>query len=130
MKWSLKEPKTGDIIRVSIGRNIHHYGIYVSDDEVIQYGLRNDALTKKEDVFVRKTAITEFLGGEFLEVCCFSLFERIIKNSKNKTIKKARLRLGEAKYDILNNNCEHFVNECVFNKHISHEAKAYMENQK
>ena len=26
----------------------------------------------------------------------------------------ARSRLGEGGYNILHNNCEHFVNECVF----------------
>ena len=26
----------------------------------------------------------------------------------------ARQRIGESGYNILHNNCEHFVNECVF----------------
>ena len=46
-KWSLIEPKMGDIIRVSIGKNMHHYGIYVSDSEVIQYGNGNDIFNSK-----------------------------------------------------------------------------------
>lgn len=38
MKWQLKEPTFGDIIRVKSG-SIYHYGIYASDSEVIQFGL-------------------------------------------------------------------------------------------
>ena len=33
--FSLREPKYGDIIRVKIKDDIYHYGIYVSDDEII-----------------------------------------------------------------------------------------------
>lgn len=129
-KWSLIEPKMGDIIRVSIGKNMHHYGIYVSDSEVIQYGNGNDIFNSKENVVVNVTTIDSFLNGKFLEVREYSFLEKLKKNSKEKIIDLARARIGEAKYDILNNNCEHFVNECVFNKHESLEAEKYSENLK
>ena len=129
-KWSLIEPKMGDIIRVSIGKNMHHYGIYVSDSEVIQYGNGNDIFNSKENVVVNVTTIDSFLNGKFLEVREYSFLEKLKKNSKEKIIDLAKSRIGEAKYDILNNNCEHFVNECVFNKHESLEAEKYSENLK
>ncbi|WP_162849607.1 lecithin retinol acyltransferase family protein [Anaeroplasma bactoclasticum] len=129
-KWSLREAKMGDIIRVSIGKNMHHYGIYVSDSEVIQYGTGMDIFSKKEDVSIISTTIDDFINGKFLEVREYSVIEKLKKNSVAKTISLARARLGEAKYDILNNNCEHFVNECVFNKHESLEAEKYSENLK
>ena len=128
VKWSLRDPKEGDIIRISIGRNMHHYGIFVSDSEVIQYGRSSDIFKNKEEVKVLSTSINEFLNGKFLEVREYSLKEKLSKNNKDKIIKLARSRIGEAKYDILNNNCEHFVNECVFNKHESSEAEKYSEN--
>ncbi len=130
VKWSLRDPKEGDIIRISIGRNMHHYGIFVSDSEVIQYGRSSDIFKNKEEVKVLSTSINEFLNGKFLEVREYSLKEKLSKNNKDKIIKLARSRIGEAKYDILNNNCEHFVNECVFNKHESSEAEKYSENLK
>ena len=130
VKWSLRDPKEGDIIRISIGRNMHHYGIFVSDSEVIQYGRSSDIFKNKEEVKVLSTSINEFLNGKFLEVREYSLKEKLSKNNKDKIIKLARNRIGEAKYDILNNNCEHFVNECVFNKHESSEAEKYSENLK
>ena len=129
IKWSLRDPKEGDIIRVSIGKDMHHYGIYVSDNEIIQYGSGQDIFMPKDTIKVNTCTIEEFLNGKFLEVREYSLKEKIIKNNPKKVIALAKEKIGEAKYDILNNNCEHFVNECVFNKHESLEAKKYSENR-
>ena len=118
--FSLKEPKYGDIIRVKIRDDIYHYGIYVSDMEVIQFGTASDAFKKNsKDIKVLTTTIKEFLNGKFLEVREYSFMERIKKNKPNVIINKAKSRIGEEGYDLLNNNCLHFVNECVFNKHIN-----------
>ena len=126
MKFCLKNPSSADIIRIKVKNDIYHYGIYISDDEVIAYGKASDIFkASKEDVKVISTNIKEFLDGHFLEVVDYSFTEKIKKNKPDKVIKLARERLGEAKYDILNNNCEHFVNECVFNKHISLQADNY-----
>ena len=38
MKWEYKDCRYGDIIRVKLG-SVYHYGIFVSDDEVIAFGL-------------------------------------------------------------------------------------------
>jgi len=36
MNWTFREVKSGDIIRIQLGP-IYHYGIYVSDEEIIQF---------------------------------------------------------------------------------------------
>ena len=128
-KWSLRCPIEGDIIRVSIGNNMHHYGIYVSDSCIIQYGKASDIFQDSSEVSVFVGTIKEFIGNKYIEVREYSLIEKLKKNSKEKIIEKAKERIGEKKYNILNNNCEHFVNECVFNKHESLEAKQYSENR-
>ena len=128
-KWSLRCPIEGDIIRVSIGNNMHHYAIYVSDSCIIQYGKASDIFQDSSEVSVQVGTIKEFVGNKYIEVREYSLLEKLKKNSKEKIIKKAKERIGEKKYNILNNNCEHFVNECVFNKHESLEAKQYSENR-
>lgn len=128
-KWSLRCPIEGDIIRVSIGNNMHHYGIYVSDSCIIQYGKASDIFQDSSEVSVFVGTIKEFVGNKYIEVREYSLLEKLKKNSKEKIIKKAKERIGEKKYNILNNNCEHFVNECVFNKHESLEAKQNSENR-
>ena len=49
--------------------------------------------------------------------------EKFKKNKPDIIIKKAKERLGEKGYNIISNNCLHFVNECVFNKHYSEQTK-------
>ena len=123
-KYECKEPKIGDILKVEIKNNIFHYGIYLGDDLVIQYGLAKDFLnTKKEDVEVLISSMDEFLNGKMALVRLYSFTEKLKKNKVNKIISLAKARLGEKKYDPINNNCEHFVNECVFNKHYSSQVE-------
>ncbi len=123
MKWSVGEPQYGDMIRVKAG-NILHYGIYVNDEEVIQFGA-SPALGVKpvEDIAVLCTGIDAFLQGEFLEVASFNKRERRRKHSADKVVKIARMRIGEKGYHILQNNCEHFAYECVFGVHKSEQAE-------
>ena len=125
-KYKCIEPKVGDIVKVEISNGLFHYGLYLGNDEIIQYGLAKDFLkTKKEDVKILITSMNEFLDGKMALVRVYSLFDKLKKNSPKKAIKLALDRLGEAKYDPIENNCEHFVNECVFNKHISLQANKY-----
>lgn len=115
MKWALTEPKTGDMIRVKAG-SVWHYGVFVSDDEVIQFGyapFRRVAL-KDSEIEVVSTTIDDFLGGGFLEVAELDRKELKTRKRVEETVALARSRLGERGYSILYNNCEHFANECVF----------------
>ena len=126
MKFVSIEPKKGDIVKVLISNNIYHYGIYLGDDQVIEYGSQKDILkTNKEEVKVQVSSMMDFLDGKNVLVGKLSLVEKIKRNGVNKTIELAKARIGEAKYDLLENNCEHFVYECVFNKHYSSQAKSY-----
>ena len=127
MKWALEEPSFGDIIRVKTG-GIYHYGIYASDEEILQFGL-NPALRKgipSSEVEVCASDVEIFLNGEFLEV---GVLEK--KDGKRyapqKTVELARARLGEKGYDILYNNCEHFAYECLFGKKISTQTDGVRE---
>ena len=125
-KYKCIEPKKGDIVKVEISNKIYHFGLYLGDDKIIQYGLAKDFLnTKKEDVKVLITSMDEFLNGKMALVRIYSLMDKIKKNSVKKSIQKAMDRLNEQNYDPINNNCEHFVNECVFNKHISSQVEKY-----
>ena len=125
-KYKCIEPKKGDIVKVEISNKIYHFGLYLGDDKIIQYGLAKDFLnTKKEDVKVLITSMDEFLNGKMALVRIYSLMDKIKKNSVKKSIQIAMDRLNEQKYDPVNNNCEHFVNECVFNKHISSQVEKY-----
>ena len=120
MKWQMIQPRQGDMIRVKVGP-LYHYGIYVSDDEVIQFG-PNPSLRvglPDSELAVCRTDIDEFLCGEFLEVRVPDRRERRKQNSPKKTVEIARSRMGEKGYHILYNNCEHFANACVTGEHFS-----------
>lgn len=115
MIWQPIDPTAGDMIRVRAG-SIWHYGIYVSDAEVIQFG-PNPALARgllAQDVQVMSVDIDSFLLGGYLEVAVFDKKEQKTKRTNAQVIDYARSRLGQRGYNIIHNNCEHFASECVF----------------
>ncbi len=128
MKWILGEPHSGDMIRVRSG-SIYHYGVYVSDSEIIQFGLAPAArpTLKDSDIEVLSTDIDTFLSGQFLEVAEFDRKEKKTNKTPEEAIATARTRMGERGYHILYNNCEHFAYECVTGKKYSEQVDGVRE---
>ncbi len=118
MEWTVNTPEPAQIIRTKVSF-YYHYGIFISEDEVIQFGLPDDPGKPAEQIKVLSTDIYTFLGGGELETAAPSSSERKRMRSPEDIIKIARSRIGEGGYDILHNNCEHFVNECVFGESSS-----------
>lgn len=117
MTWATGTFEKGDIIRVRLG-SIYHYGIFVSEEEVIAFGLPPTAenIKKQGEVTVLSTDVDVFSCALIPEKAVLSLREKLMRNPPEKTVEIARSRLGEKGYNIIHNNCEHFVNEVVFNK--------------
>jgi phosphopantetheinyl transferase len=116
MIWWQAECKFGDMIRISFG-NFYHYGIFASEDEVIQFGLPpfDGLLNRKfEDIAVCVSDIDTFAGGRVVEVASVEKSDKQKRLSPKKTVQRARERIGEKGYDILHNNCEHFARYCYF----------------
>ena len=115
MKWLPADCSPGDMVRVRTG-SVFHYGIFVSEDEIIAFGLppvpeyrdRPDRLT------VLATDADTFSCGSIIEKAVFSFSEKRKKRAPAKIVEIARSRIGETGYNIIHNNCEHFANECVF----------------
>ena len=116
MTFTERTPRYGDMIRTKV-RFYHHYGIYVSDERGIQFGMPDNTGTPNEQIHVMTTDIYTFLNGGTLEVGQPDREERKKMRSAKQVVELAEGRLGETGYDILHNNCEHFVNECVFGEH-------------
>ncbi len=113
-KWTVREIKPGDIIRVYTGR-YYHFGIYIGDDMVIHFaGPDPHTLTDASKAKIRRDSLEHFAMGKNLEVRDYSIEEKIKKRSPKKVIEEASSQIGNAGYDIIYNNCEHFVNKCVF----------------
>lgn len=124
MKWTYSEPSRGDMIRVYVG-SIYHFGIYVSDEEVIQFGLppaRRMNLSDDE-VEVLVSDIDTFLAGGFLEVCEFDKKEKKKNRTPDEIVAYARSKIGMRGYHILYNNCEHFANECITGVGVCRQAE-------
>lgn len=115
MEWTCDSPKMGQIIRTRVSF-YYHYGIFVSEDEVIQFGLPTDPGKSADQIKVLVSDIYTFLNGGELETAKPSLAEKKTMRKPEEIVKTARSRIGEGGYDILHHNCEHFVNECAFGK--------------
>lgn len=116
MIWWQSECKLGDMIRISFG-NFYHYGIFVSEEEVIQFGLPPfEGLLNRnfEDIVVCVSDIYTFAGGRTVEVASMEKTDRKKRLSPKKTVQRARECIGTKGYDILHNNCEHFARYCFF----------------
>ena len=120
MKWWPKECAFGDMIRVKIN-SIYHYGIFVSENEVIQFGLPpvNIRSLTSQDTEVLSTDINTFSAGNIVEVGDMDRKEKKKARTPEKIVETARSRIGEKGYDLLQNNCEHFAYECVFGEKFS-----------
>ena len=114
MIWSMAMPQFGDMVRVKSG-NIHHYGIFVNENEIIQFGLAPAARVggRDSDVAVCSSDLAAFLHGGALEKAVFEDSDVKKPLPADVAVRKARARLGEKGYHILYNNCEHFAYECV-----------------
>ena len=92
-----KNLKRGDHIYVSYGGFTHH-GIYCGDDRVIHYGSRSK--------------ICEVSLSDFAKHHDVSVQKYDHAYPADRVVSRAKKRLGEKKYNLLFNNCEHFATSC------------------
>ena len=108
MSFFNRQLKSGDhLITERLGYT--HHGIYLGKNKVIHYsglaaGLRAGP--------VEVTDLIVFSQGKSTYV----QQHESRKFSHRQTIKRARSRLSEDKYNLLLNNCEHFINWCIYGK--------------
>ena len=134
-----KDLQPGDIIGVK--RMFYfHYGVYTGDDKVIHYsGDRGDLKGKKT---VRRGTMKEFLDGKkvFFELVFPETHQKPDKETRyetqnikyhlyspEETVKRAESRLGEDKYNLALNNCEHFAIWCKTDISESYQVKTVLK---
>ena len=118
-----------------------HHGIYVGDDMVVHYNglahgivlekscfeeiLRNVVpLDKRNIAKVEMTSLEEFASGDVLQVKKHA----DAPFSGQEVALRAKERIGEQKYNLIINNCEHFCNEYVFGEHVSEQVQNVKQN--
>lgn len=129
MIWKPENCVFGDIIRVKSGP-LYHYGVFVSEDEVIQFGHSPFYYTgehKNEEKIVLSTDIDVFADGGIVEKGIPDRKEKKQMKAPDEIVLRARAELGNGGYNILHNNCEHFVNRCAFGVSFSAQEREVRE---
>jgi hypothetical protein len=96
-------------------RGYTHHGIYLGDGRVMHYAGR----IKYPQGLVEEISLAEFSEGRAFraEMSQTGRFEA------NEIVSRARSRLGERRYDLLRNNCEHFCNWCRLGENRSFQVE-------
>ncbi|HIQ15208.1 MAG TPA: hypothetical protein EYH38_06525 [Leucothrix sp.] len=104
------------VIKKAAGSYTHH-GLGLGNDRVIHYsGLASDL---SGTGVIEELSLTDFAKGK--EIIIRPHTERIF--NADDAILRANLRLGEAQYHMLHNNCEHLVEWCINGKHFSMQSR-------
>ena len=110
---------SGDIIEVKVDNIplIKHYGIIIVKKGNV-YVLHNTPILGKPTI----TSYSNFLNSRYNPI--------IIKSSlsgKNEDfIRKKFLKLNQSPFDIISNNCEHFIDEMLGNNKHSEQLSKYI----
>ena len=112
-----KSFKAGDIIEID--RILYkHYGIYEGDGKVIHYSADNSDIGS--GATIRETSLKQFAKeGDCKLVTCIRNRSNFKTYSPEETVNRARSRLGEKKYNLVFNNCEHFAIWCKYGENKS-----------
>ena len=115
---------SGDIVYVK-HRGYRHFGIYAGEDRVIHYYKERNPLVS--DGIISETSLKEFMSGSDTlyvlngDSSHKDLFDWLLKRlfgeemqsySPEETVERARSKIGEKGYSLVNNNCEHFALWC------------------
>src|SRR3984893_5920811 len=95
-----QEPPAGTHI-VTPRRGYTHHGIYVGHGKVVQYAGLTRGLRRRP---VEEVALTQFTQGCPIWVRP----EESRRFDSDEVVRRARSRVGEDRYHVFTNNCEHF----------------------
>lgn len=113
-----REPALGAHV-VTPRRGYAHHGIYVGSGHVVQYGGFAHGLGRGP---VEEVPLLRFSHRH-------PIWVRITESGwkdRPEVAARARSRLGEDRYHILTNNCEHFCEWCVRGQHRSYQVETLL----
>ena len=104
---------------------IKHHGIYLGDGKIIHYTTNPDpnALDKGK-VFVESI---ENFTDDISKIQAVEYPDGLVSKSTEEIINTALSREGEAKYNVLFNNCEHFANKSITGKAVSNQVERWKD---
>jgi len=98
-----------------------HHGIYVGHGQVIHYGGFHGSAVRRPIEYV---ALHRFAQGSGISVRA----EPDAAYSGADVVERARSRLGEDRYRLLTNNCEHFCTWCLLGRGRSDQVRRCLKN--
>jgi len=102
-------------------RGYSHHGIYVGGNRVVHYaGWSRAALTCRP---VEEVSLEQFAGGRAVIV----RGESPRRFASAEVVARARSRLGEDRYRIASNNCEHFCHWCLSGENRSAQVERLLD---
>ncbi|MEM5317122.1 lecithin retinol acyltransferase family protein [Paraburkholderia sp. JHI869] len=113
---SSDEPAPGAHL-ITPRRGYEHHGIYVGHGKVIHYAGFDKTAHRGP---VEEVSLEQFAGGYVVGVRPHPLR----KYSGEDAVLRARSRLGEDRYRLLTNNCEHFCAWCLLGESRSEQVHA------
>jgi len=96
-------------------RGYTHHGIYVGNRRVVQYGGLSHCLRRGP---VEEVSLSQFARGREIWIRT----QQPSWSDSNEVVRRARFRLGEDRYRVFTNNCEHFCEWCVRGEQRSYQV--------
>jgi Lecithin retinol acyltransferase len=113
-----EEPPLGAHI-VTPRRGFRHHGIYVGSGKVVHYAGLARGLRRGP---VEEVSLDQFARGQAVLV----LGNQNARFPEREVIRRARSRVGEDKYRLFTNNCEHFCEWCLSGEPRSHQVEVLL----
>jgi hypothetical protein len=89
-----------------------HHGIYAGEDRVLHYSGLSRSF---EPGPIEEVSLSEFAADKPIRIACRDLQPY----DGHEVVRRARSRLGEDRYDLFQNNCEHFAEWSLRDHHQS-----------
>ncbi|MEX3773106.1 lecithin retinol acyltransferase family protein [Pseudomonas sp. MYb118] len=93
-----------------------HHGIYLGGGEVIHYSGFSGSFRAGP---VEVVGLEQFANGRSIWIV-----QEAREYSDDEVVSRARSRVGESRYSVFSNNCEHFCNWCISGKSCSAQIRA------
>jgi len=113
-----QEPLLGSHV-VTPRRGYLHHGIYVGSGNIVHYAGLAPGLHRGP---VEETSLARFARGRAVWVRS----DAPPTFSRREVIHRARSRVGEDRYRLLTNNCEHFCELCLHGEHRSYQVEGWL----
>jgi hypothetical protein len=114
-----EEPPRGAHL-VAPWRGFAHHGVYVGGGRIVHYNAMVYELRRRP---IEETSMAEFSEGR--PVFIVSHAESV--DDVEEVIRRARSRVGEDRYHLLKNNCEHFAEWCLHGVERSFQVESALD---